>query len=181
MLYPLQKNPSLCWNEWTLVWLSWVHYRMKSDPTFPQFNNMFSFFTLHFLRWVLRFWYSAFRALAAAVCKKRNIVTLVCLITAVCVFGQLEKWWKLEPCFTLSAESRSCFVWRPKAMSQTLVSSSISLFLKSTALWPSIDSAHHFCSPPAETQTWSWDGDSEQRGGTLLFPLKRLKRKFADV
>ncbi len=43
----------------------------------------------------------------------------MCLITAVCVFGQLEKWWKLEPCFTLSAESRSCFVWRPKAMSQT--------------------------------------------------------------
>ncbi len=71
-MYPLQKNPSLCWNEWTLVWLSWVHYRMKSDPTFPQFNNMFSFFTLHFLRWVLRFWYSAFRALAAAVCKKKK-------------------------------------------------------------------------------------------------------------
>lgn len=42
-------NVKLCWNEWTLVslmWFSWVHYSMKSDPTFPQCCNMFSFFTL---------------------------------------------------------------------------------------------------------------------------------------
>ncbi len=108
---------------------------------------------------------------------------LLCLITAVCVFGPLEKWWKLEPCFTLSAESRSCFVWRPKAMSQT---SCLFIYQPLSEIYSplvSIDSAHHFCSPPAETQSWSWsrDGDSEQRGGTRLFPLKRLKRKFADV
>lgn len=30
----------------TLVWFSWVQYSMKSDPTFPQCCNMFSFFTL---------------------------------------------------------------------------------------------------------------------------------------
>ncbi len=114
---------------------------------------------------------------------KETQCPLLCLITAVCVFGPLEKWWKLEPCFTLSAESRSCFVWGPKAMSQT---SCLFIYQPLSEIYSplvSIDSAHHFCSPPAETQTWSWsrDGDSEQRGGTRLFPLKRLKRKFADV
>lgn len=108
------------------------------------------------------------------------LITAVCVCVCACEFGPVEAWWKLEPYFALSAEFHSCVFWRPKAMSRT---SCLFIYQPLSEIYSpllSIDSAHHFCSPPAETETWRWgrDGDSEQQGGTLMFPLKRLKKKF---
>lgn len=165
----------------SLVWLSWIERSMKSNLAFPQPCNMLSFFSLVIS--CIEFFIFCFQnsSSSSVTVFKETHWPLVCLITAVCVCV-CSAWWKLEPCFALSAEFGSCLVWRPRAMSRSSCLFIYQLLSEIYSPLVSIDSAHHFCSPPAETESWSWsrDGDSEQQGGTRLFPLKRLKRKFAD-
>jgi len=93
----------------------------------------------------------------------------------VCVFGMMKAGAVLRP---------FCWVWLLLCLeAEGDVTGLVSLH-PSAAFWNLQPSCRYrFCTSflfaPAETESWSRDGDSEQQGVTRLFPSRRLKRKFA--